>query len=303
MQKIILLAVLAAALVLAQNATAAAGNVTLNKFHLWLKCKAVELYINTTGANFTLPQCEEILQNYTFHNLTFIIGRAGVRPLPMIGVGELRKLNVSDPRAVFEQLREIRRQALANLTRHVAKAINKTYEELNETENLTSLATQVERGLKALQRVKHILARVNASKTAIEAVEFAAAPLNETKQLLELLKNATDEEGLAKAEAIIARLENRLQLLEKMPLPAREAIAKHVDRIKQIAAKQIEKIMEKIAEVKKIAGEARNTAEKAKEKAENASEKGKEMAKEAAEKGRETAEKAKENAGKGRVGG
>ncbi|MEM0484544.1 MAG: hypothetical protein QXK11_05810 [Pyrobaculum sp.] len=265
MQKIILLAVLAAALVLAQNATAAAGNATLNKFHLWLKCKAIELYINTTGANFTLPQCEEILQNYTFHNLTFIIGRAGVRPLPMIGVGELRKLNVSDPKAVFEQLKEIRRQALANLTRHVAKAVNKTYEELNETENLTNLAKQVERGLKALQRVKYVLARVNASKTAIEAVELATAPLNETKQLLELLKNATDEKGLAKAEAIIAGLEKRLQLLEKLPLPAREIVVKHVDRIKQVITKHIESIMQKIAEKKQIAGEA--VAGKAKENA------------------------------------
>ena len=287
MRRTIILAILAAALVLAQNATAV--NATVDKFHLWLKCKAIELYINTTGANFTLPQCEEILHNYTLHNFTFIIGRAGIRPLPMIGVGELKKLNVSDPKAVFEQLKEIRRQALANLTRHVAKAVNKTFEELDETENLT--AAQVERGLKALQRVKQILARVNASKTAIDAIEYATASLNETKQLLELLKNATDEKALAKAEAIIAGLEKRLQLLEKLPLPAREAIAKHVERIKQIVAKQIEKIAEKIA------GKAKEIAEKARGEAKNASEKGKEVA---AEKGRETAGKAKENAGRGR---
>lgn len=63
---IALAAALTALNVYAANATAA------DAFHLWLKCKAIELYINTTGANFTLPRCEEVLTRY---NYIFLVGR------------------------------------------------------------------------------------------------------------------------------------------------------------------------------------------------------------------------------------
>jgi hypothetical protein len=120
----------------ATNATAA------DAFHLWLKCKAIELYINTTGANFTLPRCEEVLTRY---NYTFLVGRSGVRPLPMIGVGELKKLNTTDPKALFEQLKAIRLAALANLTRHINKTMERLFRDLNNTD-LVNASAKLGRG-------------------------------------------------------------------------------------------------------------------------------------------------------------
>ena len=46
-----LLLVLAVALV----AFASATNTNTTSFDLWLKCKAIELYLNVTGANATIP--------------------------------------------------------------------------------------------------------------------------------------------------------------------------------------------------------------------------------------------------------
>jgi hypothetical protein len=114
---------LAAVALMALNVYAANATAT-DAFHLWLKCKTVELYINTTGANFTLLQCEVVLTRY---NYTFLVGRSGVRPLPMIGVGELKKLNATDPKASFDQLKAIRLAALANLTRHVNKTMERLF--------------------------------------------------------------------------------------------------------------------------------------------------------------------------------
>lgn len=79
----------------------------------------MKLSISATGVglrgNATLPHCEELLQNFTSNRIVLVIGRAGIKPLPMIGVGELKTLNTSEPQAVFTQLREIRRQALLTL--------------------------------------------------------------------------------------------------------------------------------------------------------------------------------------------
>jgi hypothetical protein len=128
---------LAAVALTALNVYAANATAT-DAFHLWLKCKAIELYINTTGANFTLLQCEVVL---TRHNYTFLVGRSGVRPLPMIGVGELKKLNATDPKA----LKAIRLAALANLTRHINKTMERLFRDLNNTD-LVNASAKLGRG-------------------------------------------------------------------------------------------------------------------------------------------------------------
>ncbi|MFN3804978.1 MAG: hypothetical protein ACK4SY_07970, partial [Pyrobaculum sp.] len=166
---------LLATLALAFAAMAATVNAT--DFHLWLKCKAIELYVNITMANYTLPQCEEVLRlNYTYP------GKA----LPMIGVGELRKLNVTDPRQVFIQLREIRLAALRNLTGHIDKIVAREYRALNASRGLEEAVNNTERGIKTLMEVERLLRRVNASEQAVNAVREHVRWLNRTGEMLGL---------------------------------------------------------------------------------------------------------------------
>jgi hypothetical protein len=69
-----------AALLLAAAAQAASVNAS-GDFHLWLKCKVIELYINMTGVNITLPQCKDIVVDHALSpRICFIIS------LPMISV-------------------------------------------------------------------------------------------------------------------------------------------------------------------------------------------------------------------------
>ena len=188
-----LLAALALAALLAALAHAAQANATAaasaTDFHLQLKCKAIELYINTTGANFTLPQCEALLAQV---NKTFIITRRGAAPVPMIGIGELKLLNVSDSRAVFERLRAIRMAALKELRAHVNKtlavAYARAYGALNITRcgaNCTLAALNAtERALWVLSRVRELLRKVNASEEAVSAIERGIRALNSTRHVL-----------------------------------------------------------------------------------------------------------------------
>ncbi|AFA38807.1 hypothetical protein Pogu_0780 [Pyrobaculum oguniense TE7] len=210
--KIILIVTLAAALAFAQTVTASAGaNATLSdpaKFHLWLKCRAVELYINATDVglrgNVTLPPCEELVQNFTSNRLVFIIGRAGVRPLPMIGMGELKALNASDPHGVFTQLREIRRQALLNLPKQINKTVDAAYREI-ETGNGTE---PLERAVLTLTRVRSLLEKVNASQRAVDVLSRNIEFLNNTRQFIAEARTAPYD----KLAALLERIQNHTDL-------------------------------------------------------------------------------------------
>lgn len=227
--KIILIVVLAAALAFAQTAAASAGaNATLSdpaKFHLWLKCRAVELYINATDiglrGNVTLPRCEELLQNFTSNRLVFVIGRAGVRPLPMIGVGELKALNASDPHAVFTQLREIRRQALLNLSKHVNKTVDTAYREL-ETRNGTE---PLEKAIFTLTRVRSLLEKVNASRRAVDILQRNIELLNDTRQFIAEARTASFNKLIALMERIQNYTDHRAKrIIERYVVQTRTTI-------------------------------------------------------------------------------
>jgi len=213
-----------AALLLAAAAQAASVNASVD-FHLWLKCKAIELYVNTTGANFTLPQCIDLLAQL---NKTFIVGRGGVAPLPMIGVGELKMLNVSNPRAVFEEIRQIRLAAVKELGKHLNKTVDAVYRQLNASKNIEEAANNTERGLQTLMRVRNLLISVNASSRATWSIENNIRWLNTTRQLIqaeaqirsrvENMSDADIQKTLDEVEKIRERLRQLLDHFEKMKI-------------------------------------------------------------------------------------
>jgi uncharacterized membrane protein YgcG len=215
-----------AALLLAATAQAASANATAGvDFHLWLKCKAIELYVNATGANFTLPQCKDLLAQL---NKTFIVGRGGVSPLPMIGVGELKMLKVSDPRAVFEEIRQIRLAAVKELGKHLNKTVDVVYRQLNASKSIEEVANNTERGLQTLMRVRNLLASVNASSRAIWSIENNIRWLNTTRQLIRaeaqirsLVENMSDadiQKTLDEVEKIRDQIRQLLDHFEKMKI-------------------------------------------------------------------------------------
>ncbi|MFZ8838562.1 MAG: hypothetical protein ACO2PM_06405 [Pyrobaculum sp.] len=214
----------AAALLLAAAAQAASVNAS-GDFHLWLKCKAIELYVNATGANFTLPQCKDLMAQL---NKTFIVGRGGVTPLPMIGVGELKKLNASDPRAVFEEIRQIRLAAVRELGKHLNKTVDAVYRQLNASKSIEEVANNTERGLQTLMRVRNLLTSVNASSRAIWSIENNIRWLNTTRQLIrteaqirsrvENMSDADIQKTLDEVEKIRERLRQLLDHFEKMKI-------------------------------------------------------------------------------------
>jgi len=215
---------IAAALLLAATAQAASANAS-GDFHLWLKCKAIELYVNTTGANFTLPQCKDLLAQL---NKTFIVGRGGVAPLPMIGVGELKMLNASNPRAVFEEMRQIRLAAVKELGKHLNKTVDVVYRKLNASKNIEEAANNTERGLQTLMRVRNLLVSVNASGRAIWSIENNIKWLNTTRQLIraeaqirsriENISDADIQKTLDEVEKLRERLRQLLDHFEKMKI-------------------------------------------------------------------------------------
>jgi len=212
-----------AAPLLAATAQAASVNAS-GDFHLWLKCKAIELYVNTTGANFTLPQCKDLLAQL---NKTFIVGRGGVAPLPMIGVGELKILNVSDPRAVFEEIRQIRLAAVRELGKHLNKTVDVVYKQLNASKSIEEAANNTERGLQTLMRVRNLLS-VNASSRAIWSIENNIMWLNTIRQLIraevqirsrvENMSDADIQKTLDEVEKLRERLRQLLDHFEKMKI-------------------------------------------------------------------------------------
>jgi hypothetical protein len=215
---------IAAALLLATAAQAASANAS-GDFHLWLKCKAIELYVNATGANFTLPQCKDLLAQL---NKTFIVGRGGVAPLPMIGVGELKMLNVSNPRAVFEEIRQIRLAAVKELGKHLNKTVDVVYKWLNASKSIEEVANNTKRGLQTLMRVRNLLASVNASSRAIWSIENNIRWLNTTRQLIraeaqirsrvENMSDADVQKTLDEVEKLRDRLRQLLDHFEKMKI-------------------------------------------------------------------------------------
>ena len=213
-----------AALILAAPAQAASANAS-GDFHLWLKCKAIELYVNATGVNFTLPQCKDILAQL---NKTFIVGRGGVAPLPMIGVGELKMLNVSNPRVVFEEIRQIRLAAVKELGKHLNKTVDAVYRWLNASKSIEEVANNTERGLQTLMRVRNLLISVNASSKAAWSIENNIRWLNTTRHLIraeaqirsrvESMSDADIQKTLDEVEKLRERLRQLLDHFEKMKI-------------------------------------------------------------------------------------
>jgi len=215
-----------AALLLAAAAQAASVNAS-GDFHMWLKCKAIELYVNTTGANFTLPQCKDLLAQL---NKTFIVGRGGVAPLPMIGVGELKMLNVSNPRAVFEKIRQIRLAAVKELGKHLNKTVDAVYRWLNASKSVEEVANNTERGLQTLMRVRNLLTSVNASSKATWSIENNIRWLNTTRQLIRAeaqimsriatgnMSDADIQKTLDEVEKIRDQIRRLLDHFEKMKI-------------------------------------------------------------------------------------
>jgi len=226
-----LLLVLAVALVAFVSAT----NTNATSFDLWLKCKAIELYLNVTGANATIP-CNQVLKQVRIVNFT-------KAPLPMIGVGELRKLNVSNPGQVFNELKEIRREALANLTAHVKKVQHKILRELNVT-GLEEAYNATSHAVETLSRVAMLLRKVNASPTAVVAVERDLEWINATRQLLWTLRqgnrwiitavgNASDteiEKALRRVEELRSEWATLWNRLEEAKLTWRDLVRKRAER-------------------------------------------------------------------------
>jgi hypothetical protein len=213
-----------AALLLVAAAQAASLNAS-GDFHLWLKCKAIELYVNTTGANFTLSQCKDLMAQL---NKTFIVGRGGVAPLPMIGVGELKMLNISNPRAVFEEIRQIRLAAVKELGKHLNKTVDAVYRWLNASKTIEEVANNTERGLQTLMRVRNLLISVNASSKAAWSIENNIRWLNTTRQLIraeahirsrvENMSDADIQKTLDEVEKLRDRLRQLLDHFEKMKI-------------------------------------------------------------------------------------
>ncbi|MCU7786775.1 hypothetical protein ODS41_02370 [Pyrobaculum sp. 3827-6] len=225
-RKVIAPAVVAAVLLasLAYGAdTSATGNMD---FHLWLKCKAIELYLNATGANFTLPQCQTLLSEI---NKTFIIGRWGYAPRPMIGIGELRKLNLSDPKAVFQEIRQARLAAIKELGKHINKTIHYANRLLNESRDVQSLLNSTDRGLAALMRVRNLLSLVNASRRAVEAVDENIKWLNLTRWLIH--EEAKIYRRIAAGNVSEVDIEKVLAEVEKVRDRLRE-LFEHFERVK-----------------------------------------------------------------------
>jgi len=209
------------------NATATVHVPVIRDFHLWLKCKAIELYVNATRANFTLPQCGTLLSQL---NSTFIVGRRGAAPVPMIGVGELKMLNVSNPKAVFDEIRQIRLAALSKLDMHVNKTVDVVYRRLNESKDIDEAANNTERGLETLIRVRNLLASVNASSRAKLAIENHIRLLNTTRMLMRAeaeirgriaagnMSDADIQKTLDEVEKIRDQLRQLLDHFEKMKI-------------------------------------------------------------------------------------
>jgi hypothetical protein len=207
------------------NATKTVHVPVVRDFHLWLKCKAIELYVNATRANFTLPQCGTLLSQL---NKTFIVGRGGVAPLPMIGVGELKMLNVSNPRAVFEEIRQIRLAAVKELGKHLNKTVDAVYRWLNASKSVEEVANNTERGLQTLIRVRNLLTSVNASSRAKLAIENNIRWLNTTRQLIraetqirsrvENISDADIQKVVDEVEKIRDQIRRLLDHFEKMKI-------------------------------------------------------------------------------------
>ncbi|WP_209319996.1 hypothetical protein [Pyrobaculum islandicum] len=202
-------------------ALAQAASVNASDFHLWLKCKAIELYVNVTGANFTLPQCDVLLSQL---NKTFIITTPTARPLPMIGVGELKMLNVSDPKAVFQQIREIRLAAIKELGKHLNRTVDRVYAHINASADIDNAT---ERGLRTLMRVRALLGLVNASRTAIGAIDRNIERLKLLREVYrwanvsDLVRNMNMSEldkAIDRLEKVMERLRELQSHLEKMKM-------------------------------------------------------------------------------------
>ncbi len=216
-----LLALVAYTAAVTPNATA----TNASDFHLWLKCKAIELYVNVTGVNFTLPRCDAALLN-----TTFIVGRAGVKPLPMIGVGELKKLNATDPKAVFEQLKAIRLTAVRELGRHLNKTLERVYIQLNSSGDAFGVLNSTEKSLGVLTRVRSMLMLVNASGYAaylnrhLEDLmlirEALRMSLNMSKWVVGNMSDRELDDKIAEVERLRDRLRELMDRFEAMKLTA-----------------------------------------------------------------------------------
>jgi hypothetical protein len=181
----------------------------VSDFHLLLKCRAIELYANAT--DFTLPrQCGTLLSQL---NNTFIVS-SGIALAPTIG--EL--MNVSDPEAVFGEIRQFRLAALSKLDMHVNKTVEAIYRQLNESQDVDEAINNVDRGIETLTRLRNLLDSVNASNRTKSIVENHIKLLNTTRQFILAASRVDDTSDNAQTLYELERIEEQLrQCTSTMP--------------------------------------------------------------------------------------
>jgi uncharacterized membrane protein YgcG len=146
----------------------------------------------------------------------------------MIGVGELKMLNASNPRAVFEEIRRIRLAAVKELGKHLNKTVDAVYKQLNASKSTEEAANNTERGLQTLMKVRNLLVSVNASSRSIWSIENNLRWLNTTRQLIraeaqirsrvENMSDADIQKTLDEVEKIRDQIRQLLDHFEKMKI-------------------------------------------------------------------------------------
>jgi len=143
-----------------------------------LKCKAVQLYLNATGAFEPLP-CDVLLKEVKVVNSSKVV-------LPVIVVGELRKANIDGTRQAFDALKRARMAGFANLDGYVEKMRLALLKEINATD-LDSAYKAVSRAALELELLRALLWRSGVHPT-LAVVEADLRNLDSARQLLWALR-------------------------------------------------------------------------------------------------------------------
>ena len=173
-----------------------------------------------------------------------------IRPLPMAGVGELKRagINLTDARRMLVEIRSTRLEALRNITAHVARLEARLLERvgriLNETLYRAATAAETIEGLERaealLNRTISVLRHVRDSlpnAPSRPALELAIRAVNDTRGLLAAVKVAV-ENGVRPQEVrdiVLSAMRHGEGIRETL----RRAIDMLVDRLPQRAAERL----------------------------------------------------------------
>jgi len=111
------------------------------------------------------------------------------------------------------------------LTRHVNKAMERLFRDLNDTD-LVNVSAKLGRGLDVARKIRDVLRRSGAAPPVW--LDHHIKALNETREALNAFLSATD---IDKTEAALNRLMERLQ---NLPTPAKAAIAKQIEKLREV---------------------------------------------------------------------